>query len=686
MSPETGLGIDANPSGGLAQTLYARVRDTEFLMPIFMLPARAGRCVVIAVAVFIFMLVALLPLPFHLQSAHAQAPQEPLTILITASRVAETADETLSPVTVITRRQIEQTQANTVQEVLRTVPGLTLSNNGGGGQLTTLFLRGANSNHVLTLIDGVKVGSATSGLTQFEHLPLDQIEKIEVVRGPRSSLYGSEAIGGVIQIFTRAGGGGDGAKTRTQFSISGGSHNTHQAHVGVRGGAATELGRGRGWYNLGFASHLADGYDVCRAAFCIDERDADGYQNHSISARGGASPTEEVSVEGNVLHTASETEFDGFFNSSQNLIRTVGLKTRWQAHPRWQTSFALAHAKDDLESFSNGVSASRFVTDRAQANWQNDIQLSATTRLAAGVDYVADQVDGSTDFTVTHRDNVGFFTWWRSEFNEHDVEFSLRHDEDEQFGGQTTGSLGWGRRLGERHRLTASYGTAFKAPHFNVLYTPQSDAGIFSGTDFGIFRSNPELQPETSKSFNVGFSRRGKRAKWEANWYQTTLNNLIASRTQMQTIGGVLRPVSRPVNVQRARIVGVELTASAGLRAWDVRSTLSWQEATQTAGDRNGKRLLKRPQRNLDLDISRRFGTRMLAVNVFAQSSSLDFGETAVAGFALVNVRGEFRLERNWSLGLKINNLLDKQYQTAAGYPQDGLNVLATLRYAPTDS
>ena len=183
-------------------------------------PACSGVPAVFVSAVFATLLVVSFSLlPVHLARAQDSPEDDRLTILITASRLAETVDETLAPVTVITRKEIEEKQATTVEEVLRAVPGITFGNNGGVGKLTSLFLRGTNSNHVLVLIDGVKVGNATSGTTPFQHLPLDQIEKIEVVRGPRSSLYGSEAIGGVIQIFTRKGN----EKTRPRLSLSAGS-------------------------------------------------------------------------------------------------------------------------------------------------------------------------------------------------------------------------------------------------------------------------------------------------------------------------------------------------------------------------------------------------------------------------------------------------------------------------------
>ncbi len=646
----------------------------------------AGSGVLVVFVVFLVFLVVLFSLlPFGGAFAGEETDDDRLTILITASRFAETVDETLAPVTVITRKEIEQKQAATVEEVLRAVPGVTLSNNGGTGQLTTLFLRGTNSNHVLVLIDGVKVGSAANGLTQFEHLPLDQIEKIEVVRGPRSSLYGSEAIGGVIQIFTRKSQG----EPRPRFSVSTGTHDTYRGKVGVSGGGENA------WYSLGASTISTDGYDACRAGFCIAERDEDGYDNDSFSLRGGASLTDSFSIEGNFLSSDNDTKFDGFYNESEHIVRAGSVKATLQGSKQWGSSLLISRSKDDFESF--GASAmNRFTTTRDQVSWQNNIRVSENSRVIAGVEYSDDKVSRRpNDYVEDSRDNIGVFALLRTAMNTNDLELSLRNDDDEQFGDETTGSIGWGENLGNGKRITVSYGTAFKAPTFNDLYEQESISC------FGIFGSNPDLEPETSKSIDVGFSHSSDMGEWAINIYQTEIKNLIASRrtgtradvnivcndddnddtTEVNDLAD-----NMPVNIEEARITGIELSGSIRIKDWDVAGTLTWQDAQEIEGDNKDKPLLKRPRKKLDLDFSRRFGGYLFGANIFAQGQSEDFGNFSsvdLAGFALVNLRGEFHIERNWSLGLKFNNLFDKEYETADGYPQDGINFLATLRYIP---
>lgn len=619
------------------------------------LPARAGALAVVFACVSLF------------TAAQAQTPaakdDDLLTILITASRFAETADETLAPVTVITREEIEERQIASVEEALRQVPGITFGGNGGRGQTHSLFMRGTESNHVLVLIDGVKVGSVSLGVTQFSHLPIDQIEKIEVVRGPRSSLYGSEAIGGVVQIFTRQS-GRDG-RTRPWISVGGGSHNTGQLAAGLSGGGDSA------WYNFDVSTLETGGYDACRASFCIAERDHDGYDNTSFAARVGAMAGESLRLEAHVLRSENDTEFDGYRNQSEHAAGSGGVKATWSAGPKWRSSVQFGRAKDDLKTSLNGRSRhNRFTTERDQINWQNDFQLSAQTRVTAGVDYTDEQLSGSTDYTVDERDNTGVFALLRSAVGGNDWELALRRDDDEQFGGVTTGSLGWGRDLGGGRRVTASYGTAFKAPTFGELYNPPSS---FGGNNYG---GNPDLEPEESRSFDVGFSRAFRNGRLAVNAYRTAIDNLINTRN----IGAD----RRSMNIEETEIHGLEFTASTRLSDWDIKAAVTALDTEQTKGVNRGKQLLRRPREKLDLDLSRRLGNHSFGVNIYAQGKSEDVDGVDLAGFATLNLRGELRLNNEMTLALKIDNVLDKEYETVADYPQPRASAFATLRWTPS--
>ena len=601
--------------------------------------------------------------------AQEPPPDEPLTILITASRFAETADETLAPVTVITRQDIEEKQAATVEEVLRAVPGITLSNSGGAGKLTSLFLRGTESNHVLVLIDGVKVGNATSGTTPFEHLPLAQIEKIEVVRGPRSSLYGSEAIGGVIQIFTRRGQ----SETRPAFSVGAGSHNTRRFNVGVSGGAAAA------WYNFGLSAYKTDGYNAClgRAsvgmfgdpdyvpgAGCFaDEPDDDGHKNKAVSIRGGVSLTDALAIEGNFLNSDSETMFDGSFqNESETTTRVSSVKATFQASAQWKSSLLISRSQDESDSFKDGEFRTTFDTTREQINWQNNFRLNENSQIVAGVDYLDDEVGGTTNYNIDSRDNTGVFGLLRTEIDANDLEVSLREDDNEQFGDKTTGSVGWGRNLGDGNRVTASYGTAFTTPTFNDLYSPPAP--------------NPDLDPEKSKSFDFGLSQTGSNGRWAVNLYQTKIDDFIAlDETQNY----------KAFNIDKAKITGLELSGGVTAGQWDVSANLTLQKPKDASGEHNGNLLVRRPKQIIQLAAARKIGKHSIGASLRNQDRSFDDAANAreIDGFTVVDVRGEIRAHRHWSLGLKVNNLFDRKYETVSYYPQDEINFMATLRYVP---
>src|SRR5688572_25040493 len=218
------------------------------------------------------------------------------TIVVTGTRTAITVDDSLAAVEVIDREQIERSQARSLPELLRGRAGISLVNQGGLGKLTTLFMRGAESDHTLFLIDGVRVGSATSGLTALQDLPVELIERIEIVRGPRSSLYGSEAIGGVIQVFTRRNRDG----VTPHLKLGGGSNGLREANGGI------DIGFARGWFGVDYNHQSSDGIHACSGAGfpvfagCFMDNpdpDRDGYENNAISLRAGAKPTETLTID-----------------------------------------------------------------------------------------------------------------------------------------------------------------------------------------------------------------------------------------------------------------------------------------------------------------------------------------------------------------------------------------------------
>ncbi len=263
------------------------------------------------------------------------------------------------------------------------MPGITLSNSGGVGKATSVFIRGTNSSHVLVLVDGVKVGSATTGSVAFEDLPLDQVERIEVVRGPRSSLYGSEAIGGVIQIFTRKGGKG----FQPEISVSAGSHNTQKANVNLAGGNEAT------WYNLNAGTEKTDGFN---ATANNQEPDADGYARDSVALRAGHRFANGTEAEVSALHAAGESQFDSSFNNETHFTQNVvSGKVKHALSDKVLLMAQLGQARDESDNYLNGQPLTAFRTYNTRRNTaavQADLGVGENASATVGLDWQNDQV------------------------------------------------------------------------------------------------------------------------------------------------------------------------------------------------------------------------------------------------------------------------------------------------------
>jgi len=598
-----------------------------------------------------------------LLGSHSAFAVELNPVIVTATRTAQTADETLASVTVITRKDIERQQAQSVQDLLRGVPGVSITNNGGPGKATSVFLRGTESDHVLVMIDGVKVGSATLGTTAFQNIPIEQIERIEIVRGPRSSLYGSEAIGGVIQIFTRKGGGA----LKPFFSVGGGSYRSYNASAGVSGGGE------RGWFSLSASGINTRGFNACDGkpspggAGCFTtEPDKDGYRNLSGSLRAGYRFENGLEVDAHTLRTTGNTEFDGnLVNESESVQRVLGGTIRFSPVDIWQMTLAAGRSGDEYDTFKTGVFDSRFDTERDTLSFQNNIIISPEHLLTLGIDYQDDSIDNTNTFAVTSRNNKGLFTQYLGKFAAHDLQLSLRRDHNEQFGKRTTGGAAWGYALSKGLKFTASYGTAFKAPTFNELYFP----------GYG----NPSLGPEESRSVELGLSGKTTWGNWSLNTYETRIDNLIAFDAS----------IFAPTNIDQARIRGLEAVLNTQLGGWDLNTNLTLLDpenrAAGTPDANDGNTLPRRARQSLRFAADRTFGKYKFGATLLAAGKRYDnlSNSRELSSYATLGLRGEYALDKDWRVQARIENLFDKDYETAAFFNQPGRNLYLTLRYQP---
>ncbi len=590
-------------------------------------------------------LAALLAVPAAVQAEEVLSP-----VVVTASRMAETVDETLAPVSVIEREEIEQRQPPTLLELLRTEPGVDLVRSGGPGSNTSLFLRGTNSEHVLVLIDGVRASSATTGSFSWQHLDPAQVERIEIVRGPRSTLYGSDAIGGVIQIFTRKTEGISGR-------VEAGSNATRSGQVAMGGGEKVR-------YRLNASAYDTDGISATSEASPGFAPDDDGYRNRSVSGSIEFPLGQSAELNLNSWYSAAESEFDQGTQDSTNAAANARLGLT--VSDSWYQTLAAGFSLDEVETES--AFPSTIETERTSLNWKNELALGASDLLLFGVDYYRDEGrnrDDTTGTTQFDKDitNRAAYLSWRTENRLGDFQAGARYDRHSEFGNETTGQLAFGRDLTKSIRLLTSYGTAFKAPTLNQLFHPGFG---------GFFAGNPELEPETSASTELGLRFTPEPSvRMEANAFYTEVENLIAYEgTDFQAI-----------NINQATIRGLELTYSRQLQQWSFETNFTYQKARNREDD---SPLLRRPDRKLALSLVRRLNIGgSLTMEGIAVGERHDLNEVVLPGYGLVNIAWQYPLSRGLQLEGRVENLGDREYELASGYNTVGRSYFLALRYAP---
>ena len=590
-------------------------------------------------------------------------------VIVTASRTPQAPDAALAAVTVITREEIERRAPLSLPELLRGMPGMSIASNGGPGKVASTFLRGTDSDHAVVLVDGVRIGSVTSGGAAFQDIPVEQIERIEIVRGPFSSLYGADAIGGVIHIFTRR----PHDSFDPSFNLGAGNDGTQRVGAGIGGRGDTADGKG-GWYQVNAAYERTDGYDSYRDNpdnpfddFTLDPDD-DGYSNRSLSLGAGHRFSREWDIEARALRTEGNNEYDGFYDESDLVQQVLGGRVRFAPSEKAMLSLNLGRADDRSDNFSMGAPMGHFDSRRTTGSLQGDFGVGKGL-LTFGYDWRRDEVDSDADYDETARITRGVFGQWQHGFGAHSLQVGLRHDDDTQFGGKTTGSARWGWDFTEALRLTVSYGTAYKAPTFNDLYYP------FSG--------NAELTPESSRSVELGLRGKHGWGGWSVNAFQTRVDDLIAWNPTPRP--DIDRPFGRPENIEEARIRGTEATVETVIWGWSLQGNVTLLDPRNTSGGFDDGNLLPRRSRtNARLDVDRAFGAFSLGGSIVATGERYDdpFNALRMPGYATTDLRFGYAFADAWTLQLNANNVFDKRYETAMFYPQPDRNWLVSLRYA----
>ncbi|MGM0987627.1 MAG: TonB-dependent receptor domain-containing protein [Pseudomonadota bacterium] len=577
---------------------------------------------------------AALPLAVHAQSTAADPATASVALnplVVTAALAPRTADQSLSSVTVIDEATLRRQDPVSITDVLRGQPGVDVTTQGRFGKQSSVFLRGTGSNANVLLIDGIRLRSATTGAASWEFLDPRLFERAETVRGPRGSLYGADAVGGVVQLFTPEGKEGD---PQPRISVGGGSFETQRYSASLSGA------EGGTRYHVAASRVDTEGAPVRRGG------DDKGHDNTMGLVRLSHTFDSGAEVGMLALRGRGSTEFDASGPAEDDVVQQVaGLYTELPVTDIWTTRFTLSEARDERDTLAPTY-RSRFDTRTRTARWKNTLALGQH-EVVAGAEYSDDDLgDSQTSglaFDEESRANRAVFAQGLLDFHPLTTQLSLRHDDNQAFGEELTGSLALGYHLDDVHVARASYGRAFRAPTFNELYFP------FEGS------SNPDLGAETSRSLELGI--RGQYATWfwDLAAYQTEVDDLIA-----------LDAAFRPVNVNEARIRGAELSAGAELDEWTLSTALTYIDPEDRG---TGMQLARRATQALRVDVDRQLGNWSLGGSWVAQNHRYnDAANTErLSGYGLVNLRAAWEIAPMWSARLTMDNVLDKAYATARG-------------------
>ena len=585
--------------------------------------------------------------------AQVQAQQQ---VSVTATRVATPVNQLVAEVTVIERTVIERSAGRTLVEFLSQQAGLQFTSNGGLGKAASLFIRGLEARHTLLLVDGIRVGSATLGTPSLDNLPLEAVERIEIVRGPMSSLYGNGAFGGVIQVFTRQAAQGVSANAK----LSAGSQRFGQAAAG--------LGFGDDKVDVAVQVQHTDTRGLsatnARVPFGNFNADDDGFRQNSGSLRLGWRPAGDWRVELLALQSTGLTRIDdgpGADARAELENRLVGLSASGSVVSGWKTRFSLNESTD---AYNTLASASAFAalgvieTRSRQAALENTVATPLGTALLL-LERTAERVGRpGAPFAVSQRDIDGVAAGLSGNAAAHSWQASVRRDSNSQFGGVTTGALAYGYAVTPAWRLGASYGTSQVLPSFNQLYFP----------GFG----NPKLLPEEGKHAELSAAWTRGEHRVRAAWYDYSYRGFISS--------GPL-----PVNLPRVAIDGVTLSYEGRWRDVDLHASYDHTDPrNDTVGNANfGKQLARRAKEALRLGGDWQAGAWTAGASVAAFSHRFDnaANTTRLGGYATLDLRAEWALSRELALSVRVNNVGDKDYNTVLGYNQPGREGFVTLRY-----
>lgn len=596
----------------------------------------------------------------HSASAQTSSPDRILPpVVVTSSRVEQPQADALPHTTIITAQDIRNSQAVDLPSLLKREAGVQFTQNGGVGQSSGFFVRGAETRQTLILLDGVPLTKQdATGTVSIEHLMLDQIDRIEIVRGNVSSIYGSSGIGGVVQIFTRRGDG----PARINLNVEAGSRGTTRLSAGVNGST------GGTRYSLSASDFRTDGFSALNPdQVATANPDRDGYRNTSVSGALSQELAKGHELGLRFSNTEGKADFDSgsSFDARTNMhtgrtdVDTVTAFSQNRFTDNWTSRLSYSESRDR--------NANRYVTnfgDRDDSyksrtrilHWHNEISMSPAWTGTAGYErqwQALNSDNGFGNLFSVNRNADSFYVGTLGKFDAHQLQLNLRHDQLDRVDSATTGYLGYGFNMTDAFKLIGNVSTGFSAPPLGYLYSP--------------FFGNPDLKPEHARSAELGLQYAKSGTLLRATLFKTK------TRDQLQYDFSTFRFD----NIARARNQGLELSASGNWARTDLRASLTLQDPRDDLTD---QRLRRRARVLASLAATRTFGAWQLGGDVGYTGSRPDIPQN-LSAYWLANLNARYTIIKGLSVFGRIDNVFDRKYQTAYGYNQPPRGVFVGLNW-----
>lgn len=590
----------------------------------------------------------------------AQSTSEADAVVITASRTEQRLRDAVPHTTVLTRREIEDSQAPDLPSLLQREAGFEFARNGGIGAVTGVFMRGGRGAQALVLVDGVRIEDAGFGATAIQHILLDDVERVEVVRGNVSALYGSAAISGVVQIFTRR---GDGAP-RPSVEAMAGSRGTSKLSAGYGGRAGDTR------FSVSVSRFDTEGFsaiDPRRAPSANPDRD--GYENTSFagSLSHRLSPRNEIGF--SLYSTDGRVDYDNAFGAPTDAHvskqRLQAVSSWWEARPveRWKSRITVGQGTDYRTDLLNGATGSLSNTRNRQASWNNDVRIAPEHTVSLGAEVLRQELLNSAFARRQDRDVDILRAGYLGRLGRHSAQLNARSEDYSDFGKADTYFAGYGFDLTDAWRLTASAGSAFRAPTFHDL--------------FG-FGGDPALKPERARTQELG-------VQWASGPHRA---RLVAFDTEYQDAITFDLATFTVRNVREASVEGAELSYDGVLAGFDLRASLTSQRAIEREPNAQPLPAIRRAKAHGALSAHRAFGAWRLGGEVLSSGPRPDndiqtFARVELAGYTVVNLMARYQFDRHLYVAARLENALDEEYNLVDGYNTAGRGFFVSIGWRP---